>query len=118
MNPAARTLVTLDWPYLLEALANHARTETGRRLALSLPWIANEAAVEEAFDAIEEIHSLRERRLGGGEQGVGLRPRQGLGEPRRLDRTGQSLMVGGAAQRLQQMGLGLLALLRNQASMQ
>ena len=64
VNPAARTLVTLDWPYLLEALANHARTETGRRLALALPWIANAAAVEEAFDAIEEIHSLRERRLG------------------------------------------------------
>jgi hypothetical protein len=53
---------------------------------------------------------LLEGRLGRREHRVGLRPGQGLGEPGGLHGIGESLVLGRAAQRLEDAGLRLLVL--------
>lgn len=64
MELADRTLVVLDWPFVADALAAHARTPAGRRAAATISFSDDPAAIREAFDAIDEIHGLHERRAG------------------------------------------------------
>lgn len=61
----ARTLEALDWAFVAEALASHARTGPGRRAAESVGFSCDAGAIAECFDAIEEVHALLERRVGG-----------------------------------------------------
>lgn len=60
MDLTARTVDALDWAFVLEALAAEARTGAGARAALALNALESKAAIEGAFDAIEEVELLEE----------------------------------------------------------
>jgi len=60
----ARTLEALDWAFVAEALASHARTSLGSRAAAGIDLSCDAAAIAESFDAVEEVHALSERRVG------------------------------------------------------
>ncbi len=64
MNLDARTLVALDWPYGLDALARHARTEAGARAARELAGLNGIAAVHTVMDAVDETAALRDGESG------------------------------------------------------
>jgi DNA mismatch repair protein MutS2 len=64
MNLDARTLVALDWPYVLDALARHARTEAGARAARELAGLNGIAAVHTVMDAVDETAALRDGESG------------------------------------------------------
>eukprot|EP00613_Pedinella_sp_CCMP2098_P068397 CAMPEP_0171903292 /NCGR_PEP_ID=MMETSP0993-20121228/2818_1 /TAXON_ID=483369 /ORGANISM="non described non described, Strain CCMP2098" /LENGTH=222 /DNA_ID=CAMNT_0012533451 /DNA_START=67 /DNA_END=732 /DNA_ORIENTATION=+ len=49
-----RTIQTLDWPRVLEALEHEAATVRGRRCAASLELLESRAACEEAYQAVRE----------------------------------------------------------------
>ena len=59
-----RTLEVLDWPFVAEALASHARTPAGRALASSVTLSGDVSTIEASFDSIDEIFRLYERRVG------------------------------------------------------
>jgi len=60
----ARTLETLDWPFVADALASHARTAAGKRAAGALEFSTDLEVIDEAFDAIDEVRALVEGRAG------------------------------------------------------
>ncbi len=64
MDLSARTQEALDWPYLRRALAGHARTAAGRRLAEAIDLSEDLEEIEASFDVVEEIESLRASGLG------------------------------------------------------
>ncbi len=64
MDLASRTLEALDWPFVAGVLAAHARTTAGRRAAATVGFSSDLEEIDEAFDAIDEVQALRERRVG------------------------------------------------------
>ncbi len=58
MDLSQRTLEALDWPYVLGALASHARTAAGRRAALELDLFDELAAIHRTLDAVGEALGL------------------------------------------------------------
>jgi DNA mismatch repair protein MutS2 len=59
-----RTLEAMDWAFVAEALASHARTPAGRRAAARIALETGRDRILESFDAIEEVQGLEERRAG------------------------------------------------------
>jgi hypothetical protein len=55
----ARTLDTLDWPKILEALANEATTTLGRRLASKLELAPSLAAAQQQYAAVREAGTVQ-----------------------------------------------------------
>jgi DNA mismatch repair protein MutS2 len=53
------TLATLDWPVLVDALAERARTTLGRDAVLSLQPLQSGADIHRAFDLIDELARLQ-----------------------------------------------------------
>ncbi|HXC50690.1 MAG TPA: Smr/MutS family protein [Candidatus Limnocylindrales bacterium] len=64
MDLVHRTLEVLDWPFVTEAMASHARTPAGRERALRVDLARDVPTVEESFDAIDEVFALVDRRAG------------------------------------------------------
>ena len=64
MDLRARTLEALDWPFVARELATHARTSAGTRAAQNVEFLTDRDAIEECFDAIDEIHALVQARIG------------------------------------------------------
>jgi dsDNA-specific endonuclease/ATPase MutS2 len=60
----SRTLEALDWAYVAEALAGHARTAPGRRAAAAVGFLSDVSAITECFDAIDEVLGLEGQRIG------------------------------------------------------
>ena len=58
MTLEERSVEGLDWPYLLEAFASCARTETGARRVRSLAPLTSAAEVAYAFDGTDEFALL------------------------------------------------------------
>src|SRR5688572_4168831 len=54
----------MDWAFVAESLASHARTPAGRRQAARIALGTDLAGIQESFDAIEEVQGLEERRAG------------------------------------------------------
>jgi dsDNA-specific endonuclease/ATPase MutS2 len=54
----ARTLEAMDWAFVAESLASHARTPAGRRQAARIALGTDLAGIQESFDAIEEVQGL------------------------------------------------------------
>lgn len=93
MNLAERSRLALDWPFVAEALAGHARTAAGRRSAQTLALSTDPADVQRSFDAIDEVQALREARLGtppvGGIEDIGeLLDRTARGDVLAVDAVG------------------------------
>jgi DNA mismatch repair protein MutS2 len=61
MDLRATTLTALDWPVLVDALAERARTSLGARRARTLAPLADRAAVVRAYDEVDELSLLAER---------------------------------------------------------
>lgn len=61
MDLRATTLTALDWPVLVDALAERARTSLGARRARGLAPLADRAGVVRAHDEIDELSLLAER---------------------------------------------------------
>ena len=57
----ARTLETLDWPKILEALANEATTTLGRRLASQLELAPSLEAAQQQYAAVREAGTVARR---------------------------------------------------------
>ncbi|MFN2425184.1 MAG: endonuclease MutS2 [Candidatus Binatia bacterium] len=64
MDLFSRTLDALDWVFVADALASHARTSLGSRAAAQSGFSRDPQAIAQSFDAIEEVHALAERRAG------------------------------------------------------
>ena len=60
-----RTLEALDWPFLLEGLASHARTERGARAARALEPLADRERILEILDAVGEARDATTNGAGG-----------------------------------------------------
>lgn len=60
MDLDRRTLDALDWPYVLDALAEHARTEAGASAARRLEPAGGRAWVVAVMDAVDEAAALRD----------------------------------------------------------
>jgi DNA mismatch repair protein MutS2 len=60
-----RTLEALDWPFLLEGLASHARTERGARAARALEPLADRERILEILDAVGEACDATTNGAGG-----------------------------------------------------
>ncbi len=58
MTLEQRSLEGLDWPFLLDAFASCARTQTGARRVHSLEPMQSAADVVEAYDAVDEFAAL------------------------------------------------------------
>ena len=75
MDLRSRSAAALDWPFVLDRLAEHARTATGRRQAVELGALGSADAVADVFDAVDEAIALREGDAGplplGGIEDVG-----------------------------------------------
>lgn len=54
------TLNALDWPALVEALAERARTPLGREAVRTLAPLPDAAAIRAVFDAVDELMALQE----------------------------------------------------------
>ena len=61
MDLMTHTLDALDWPLVLEALADEASTTAGRRAARTLRPLPSAAAIRAVHDAIEEVVALDEK---------------------------------------------------------
>lgn len=59
----ARTLRELQWPELLQALAERTRTPIGHELAVELDFLSERTAVEERLERVEEVRALRRAEL-------------------------------------------------------
>lgn len=59
----ARTLRELQWPELLQALAERTRTPIGHELAAELDFLSERKAVEERLQCVEEVRALRRAEL-------------------------------------------------------
>ncbi len=66
MDLSVQSLATLDWPYVVAALARGARTPGGRRLAEAADLMSDPSQIGDAFDAVDEVLELRR------EEGLGL----------------------------------------------
>lgn len=60
MNLDRDTLAALDWPVVIEALEEGARTTLGRAAVRALEPLADDAAVRAVHDAMDEIIALRD----------------------------------------------------------
>lgn len=63
MSTDPRTLQALDWPDLIEALAEQARTAAGGRAIRRLAPLPNVAAIRAAHDAVDELRALEREGL-------------------------------------------------------
>ncbi len=68
---ASDTLRELGWSHVLEALSSRCRLPAGRRAALSLPFLPDEAAARESLLRVEEARALSEAGLSLPLSGVG-----------------------------------------------
>ena len=64
MDLHRRTLEALDWPYVLDALAEHARTEAGAWAARNLEPVGGLTRVRAVMDAVDEAAVLRDGAAG------------------------------------------------------